>query len=345
MSKKTSPFTSLVRGLPIAITFVGICFLAIFIALAIVCQIQGLNLIQTFSYFITSTFLSEKGILHSLVKTTPLLIATLGLSVAFSSHVWNIGAEGQMALGIVMTLWATLFLDIPGFLRIIIAIILSFIAGAAWAAPAGYIKAKWNVPEIPITLMQNFVTLALMLYLIANPWKPEGSGYARTAFLPETAKMPFLAYPLNSSFLLALVLIPIVYWLMKKSMLGYKLRATGQNIEAARFGGINTKRMIVLSMAISGGICALAGTALVAGEFFYGVEGMTGGFGFYAIVCVLLARMRPELCLFTSYFTGAIIIGTTNLTLRGVPTQFVEMSVGIIFIASVLTYLIQEKWL
>ena len=324
--------------------FFAIIFFALFLALFFVSYANGLPFLEILAYFFTSSFFSISGLLNVLVKTTPLLIATLGTLIAFKCRIWNIGAEGQMALGVMMTLWASLFFDIPGILRIILAFVLSFLAGALWAALAGGFKAKWNVPEIPITLMQNFVALAVLNFLISGPWMPgDMPGYARTPALSEEVRFPFLAFPLNTTFLVSLVLVPIVYFLMYRSSLGYKLRATGESPKAANYSGMNSKKLIVITMFISGGLCALAGTTVVVGEYFFCVKGITGNLGFYAIVCALIARMRPELTPFTSFFVAAVIVGASALSIKGVPGQFVHLAVGILFIASLLETLYERR--
>jgi simple sugar transport system permease protein len=314
----------------------------IVLSMLVVSNIKHLSFVKLISYFFRSTLFRGSGILHTLAKTTPLLIVSLGLLVAFKASVWNIGAEGQIVFGIIGTLGATLFLDVPVFAKIIMAFLLSFLGGGVWAAIAGVFKAKWNVPEIPVTLMQNFLALALMSFLISGPWISPEPGYSRTSFLPQNVRFPFLIDPLNSTFLIALALVPVVYWLMNKSVLGYRLSATGASPSAAAVAGLNPKRTIVIGMFISGGICALAGSCLILGEYFFGVEGLSSGYGFYGIVSVLLAELNVIMVPFTSFFVAFVLMGSSAITNVGVPGPFVNLTMGIVFIAALIRIVIQK---
>lgn len=330
------------RRILLSLIFIFITFGGIFLCLLPICQSKNLSIVEIFSYFLYSTIASPSGLSQTLMKTTPLLITTLGLCIAFKARVWNIGAEGQIALGVVASLGVCLFLPLPGIVKIVLAAALSFLFGAAWGGLAGYLKSKWSVPEIPITLMQNFVALAVMSFLIAGPWLSSQPGYAHTDSIPLGARLPYLAYPLNSSILVGILLIPIVFWVMNRSVFGFQLKATGYNPNAAAYGGINVKKIVIMCMFLSGGICALAGTSLILGEFFFGVKGITGNYGFYAIVSVLIAKLDPKLTLFTSFFVAMVLVGTNALTLKGIPGPFVHLSVGILFIGAVLVFLIEK---
>lgn len=314
----------------------------IIISLLIVSSAKDLSFLKIFVYFFKATIIRPSGILNTLAKTTPLLIVSLGLLVAFKTSVWNIGAEGQMAMGIIATLGVALNMSAPALVTVILAFIISFIAGGVWAGFAGVAKAKWNVPEIPMTLMQNFVAMAIMAYMISGPLMTTEPGYARTAFIPENLRFPFIKDPLNTTFLFALALIPIIYWLMNKSVLGYKLSATGDNPRAAAIAGLHPKKMIIIAMVISGGISALAGTCLILGEYFFGVSGITSHYGFYAIICVLLAGGKVELVPLTSFFVAFVLMGSSAITNVGVPGPFVNLTMGIVFIAA-LARIIFEK--
>jgi simple sugar transport system permease protein len=324
------------------LAFLAIVIGGIVIALLIVSNMKDLSFVKILAYFFKSTLTSPSGVLNTLSKTTPLLIVSLGLVVAFKTSVWNIGAEGQMAFGIIAALGATLFLNVPSLVRIILAIVFGFIGGGLWAGLAGVLKATWKVPEIPITLMQNFIADAFMLYLISGPWMTSAAGYARTDFIPEGARFPFLARPLNTTFVLSLAIVPIVYWLMNRSELGYKLSATGQNASAAAVAGLKPGKMIIVAMVISGGICGIAGVSLVLGEYFFGVKGLTSQYGFYAIVCVLIAELRVGVIPFTAFFVAFVLMGSTAITNVGVPGPFVHLTMGILFISALMRIVLKK---
>ncbi len=322
--------------------FLTIVLGGIVAALLVVSSVKGLEFTTVFGYFFKATITRPSGILNTLTKVTPLMIVSLGLLVAFKTSVWNIGAEGQIVMGIVGTLAIALNVHAPGVVNVILAFVASFVAGALWAGFAGALKARWNVPEIPVTLMQNFIAAALMSFLISGPWMTSEPGYARTPFIPDSMKFPLIRDPLSTTVVIAVLLVPIVYWLMNRSVVGYKLAATGENPSAAAAAGLNPRRMMVLGMILSGGICALAGTTLILGEYYFGVQGITSSYGFYAIVCVLLAEMNVLVVPLTAFFIAFVLMGSSAITNVGVPGPFVNLTMGIVFIAALVRIVFQK---
>lgn len=303
-----------------------------------------LGIQETFSIFFSSIF-SVSGFLDVLRRTTPLLIAAIGLAVAFRTGFWNIGGEGQIVIGSLVGVGVSLFLDAPVFLKIFLAFFLSFLAGGAFAGVPGFMKAKWDVNDIVSTMMLNFVALALLTYLIVGPWH-YGTLYPRTEPIPGGMQLPFISYPLSVTFFLALALAFVVYLLLKKTTIGYEMEMVGKNPTAAYTYGISTTKTTVLAAIISGGVCALAGTALVLGEFFRVQGGISGNYGFYAIAVALLARNKVEFLLFASLLVAIIITGMTSLSVSGMPSRFGEVVVGLIFIIVFLPgVLIKSKFL
>lgn len=311
------------------------------VSLVSISLFMNLEISEIFTHLFRSTLGSEFGILSILRRTTYLLVVSLGLAVAFSSGVWNIGGEGQILWGGLLTVAVGLLLTLPSVPLILLALIASFAVGGAWAMLAGFLKAKWNVNEIVSTLMLNFVALATMIEIAGGPLRDPVVLIAQTKSISQDLRFPFIAYPLNTAFLVSLTLIPLVYLLMAKSVLGYKLRIVGGSTAVAAAAGINTGKMVMVAMFISGGLCSLAGSLLVFGQFFQAQAGMTGSFGFYAIVSTLLGKSRPELMFFTSLLLAFIITGTESLRILGVPGSFTQVVVGLMFIVVVL----RELWI
>jgi ABC-type uncharacterized transport system permease subunit len=319
-----------------AVTLVAIVLVLFVVSVVTVSLLMSLDLSAVFSQVYESTVGTEFGILSVLRRTTYFLIVSLGLSVAFSSGVWNIGGEGQILWGALLATAVALLVALPAPELIPLALVASFMAGALWGLISGFLKAKWNVNEIVSTMMLNFVATATMTQIAGGPLRDPVVLIAQTKMIPEELQFPFILYPLNVAFLFALALVPLVYVLMHKSVLGYKMRILGGSSTVAAAAGINTRRMILISMFVSGGICALAGSMLVFGHFFRAQAAMTGLFGFYAIVSTLLGKSKPELMFFTSLLLSFIITGTESLRVLGVPGPFTQLVVGLMFIAAVL---------
>ena len=282
--------------------------------------------------FTFATIGSSQGILQVLTKTTPLLISTIGLIVAFRSGFWNIGGEGQIIIGILTTTGTCLFFNLPPFPAIILSFAGSFLVAGAYAALAGFLKAKWGVNEVVITMMQTSVAVAAMQFLVNGPWNWGGGLYPRTEMIPTSMRLPFIADPLNAMLIVAALFTGLAYFFINRTVVGYEMKAMGENTLAALCQGINTSKLAVLTMMISGGLCGLAGTGLVLGEFFRAQEGMSGNYGFYAIAAALMADNQIVLAPFSALLIAVLYEGVLGLAALGIPHRLGEAIVGIVFI-------------
>ncbi len=296
----------------------------------------GIDLVEIFALFLGSTIGSLDSILHTLARATPILISTLGLLVAFKSGIWNIGGEGQIVVGAIVTVGTCLFLGLPPPLAIALSLIGSFLASGIYGAFAAFLKARWDVNEVVVTMMQNFVAFAILQYLINGPWNWGVGLYPRTAMIPPETRLPFIMSPLSSMFLVALALVAATYILLNRTVLGYEIRAMGANKMAAFTNGIDTERLTMLSMLLSGGICGLAGSGLVMGTFFRAQAGISGNYGFYAIASAFIAGNRALLAPLSSLLIALIYEGTLSLTALGIPHRLSEAIVGIVFLVVLL---------
>ena len=296
----------------------------------------GIDLVEIFALFLGSTIGSLDSILQTLARATPILISTLGLLVAFKSGIWNIGGEGQIVVGAIVTVGTCLFLGLPPPLTIALSLIGSFLASGIYGAFAAFLKARWDVNEVVVTMMQNFVAFAILQYLINGPWNWGVGLYPRTAMIPPETRLPFIMSPLSSMFLVALALVAATYILLNRTVLGYEIRAMGANKLAAFTNGIDTERLTVLSMLLSGGICGLAGSGLVMGTFFRAQAGISGNYGFYAIASAFIAGNRALLAPLSSLLIALIYEGTLSLTALGIPHRLSEAIVGIVFLVVLL---------
>lgn len=296
----------------------------------------GIDLVEIFALFLGSTIGSLDSILHTLARATPILISTLGLLVAFKSGIWNIGGEGQIVVGAIVTVGTCLFLGLSPPLAIALSLIGSFLASGIYGAFAAFLKARWDVNEVVVTMMQNFVAFAILQYLINGPWNWGVGLYPRTAMIPPETRLPFIMSPLSSMFLVALALVATTYILLNRTVLGYEIRAMGANKLAAFTNGIDTERLTMLSMLLSGGICGLAGSGLVMGTFFRAQAGISGNYGFYAIASAFIAGNRALLAPLSSLLIALIYEGTLSLTALGIPHRLSEAIVGIVFLVVLL---------
>ena len=249
----------------------------------------------------------------------PLALAGAGLVVTFAAGLWNIGVEGQIIAGAIAASWVAR--DVPGPAVVLIPLILlaGMVGGALWALVAGILKTRGGVNEIFGGLGLDFVASGVAIYLVIGPWQREGgaSTSGTDLFRPE-AWFPAVGttslVPLAVG--LAIVAVVVVYFLMRGTMFGLRLKAVGRNQASARVMGIPTDRFVLGAFALCGALAGLAGAIQATGVQHKLVPAVSGGFGFLAILVVLLAGFRAAWIAPIALFFAGVSIGSTQLQLR-----------------------------
>ena len=285
------------------IIFPLIAVVAAFVAGGAFVLVIGDNPIVTYRLLLGSALSWPDGIGYTLFLATPLIFTGLAVSVAFRAGLLNIGAEGQLYVAAFATAWAGIvFAGLPAVLLVPVCAFAAILAGAIWGAIPGLLKARFGSHEVINTIMMNFVALALVSYLTQYHYRAPGDPIMQSALISEGAHIPRLGdlipgfparIPLNVSFLLALAACAMVYAFLWRTPWGYELRATGSNPLAAEYGGISTRRQIVLAMAISGGLAGMVGINEVLGYRHRYYDGFSDNYGFTGIAVALLGRNHP----------------------------------------------------
>lgn len=292
---------------------------------AVMLLILGVNPIEAYGALLDGAFGSMNALADTAVKATPLLLVGLGICISFRGNVINIGGEGQMIVGaLAATLIGLLFPDWPGWLLVPLALIAGFLGGAVWGGIPGALKAYFNVNEILSTIMMNAIAVQSMNFLLAGPMidpvqLSQASRIPQTARLNRAFDLPRLVPTrLHLGALIAVVLAVLVYILLWRTTLGYRIRAVGKNPHASRYAGIDVKRQIVLSLLLAGAFAGLAGAFQV-----YGVNhrmitdgsatGFTGSAGFNGIVAALFGQLHPIGTIPASFLFGALLVGANKL--------------------------------
>jgi general nucleoside transport system permease protein len=288
-----------------------------------------------FMAILKGAFGSKRAIIDTLIKSTPILLTGLATIVPFRARVWNIGQEGQLYAGAMgVTFIILTFPEMPTFIYIPLLLLVGAITGALWAFIPGILKARYRVNEIIVTVMLNYVILYMCTYLLNGPWQEPSSYYYNTIKFPDASALPLLfGTHLHSGFLLAILLSFVIYFLMWKMKLGYEIRAMGENPTAARYKGINTQRLTVIVMLISGAICGLAGGIELLGIHHKLIYGFSSGFGFTGILIALLGRLHPFGVVLAALFFGALRNGSVAMQIYSdVSSDLVTLIMGLIII-------------
>jgi len=278
-------------------------------------EIQGINPIYAYSIILTQVFGTLTGISESIVKAIPLILCGAGLTLAFKAKIWNIGAEGQLLLGAIAATGIALYLgEIPPYIIIPLIFIGGFIAGAIWALIPAILKAYFNINEVIVTTMMNYIAIELVRYLIYGPWRGAKEwGYPITDEIPNTAKLLYIPGTRIhiQTLIIALISVIIIYVIMTRTVFGYEIKVVGENPDAAKYAGINSAKIMVLVMIISGGLAGIAGVGEIAGIHFrlrY-PESISLGYGFTAIIVAWLAKLNPIGGILTAFFFGGLLVG------------------------------------
>jgi general nucleoside transport system permease protein len=318
--------------------------LAVFTALVIggvVIASTGADVLRAYGGLWEGAFGSLAAISDTLVTSTPYIFAGLAVAVGFKCGLFNIGAEGQLAMGSIGAAVAGYAITgLPIFIHLPLALIIGMLTGAAWGAIPGFLRAKTGAHEVITTIMLNYIAIRLTDYLIKGPFLDPTSSAPRTPFIEESAQLPLILggdYRLHAGFLLALVMVFVIWWLLRKTTLGFEIRTVGSNPDAAQYAGMSITRNFVLAMAISGGLAGLAGVSQVLGLEYNLKSQFSAGYGFDSIAIALLARSNPIAIIPAAIFWGALRSGAGAMQVQsGISVNLINIiqALVIIFVAA-----------
>ncbi|HZU67569.1 MAG TPA: ABC transporter permease [Ktedonobacteraceae bacterium] len=283
------------------------------------------------------SFGNAQNFSFTLVTVTPLILTSISVAIAFRAGLFNIGAEGQLAVGaMVAAIIAFKAPTWPGWALIPLMIVASMLAGAIWGGIVGILKAWRGAHEVVTTIMLNWIAFYVTDYLIEGPFKAPNQA-DQTDALPKQATFPTVAgaynhtlgtflpqitnpqqYPIDISIFIALLALVVYWFIVSRTTFGYEVRVIGQNPKAAKYAGIPTKRNIFLVMAIAGAFSGLAGSLHLMGQFPYQLIGSTFRIdptGFDAIGVALLGRTTAIGVLLASLLFGGLLYGGSYMQL------------------------------
>ncbi len=289
-----------------------------------------INVLDLFNSAVVNVLTDPKSLFRIFYWATPLMLTGLAVAVAFQAGLFNIGGQGQMLIGgVAAAIWATALVpDIPlfqnKFVMISITIIIGFLFGGLWGFIPGYLKAKTGAHEVIVTIMMNLIAISLVTYLVGSqsysPFVDSTSvdAYGQTDTISEYARinllLPSYSNSLNWTTIITFVIVLIMQIVLFYTRYGFKLRAVGFNPIASKTAGINSDRIIMSSMFLSGGLAGLAGVFYVIGTSPYRyVSGFEGTLGFDGIAVALIAQNSPIAIAFAAIFFGFLTEGKNSL--------------------------------
>ena len=353
--------------------------IAVILALAIgaiILLLLRVNPLEAYQAMFTGAFANKNGLADTLVKATPLMLVGLGIVIAFRAKVINIGAEGQLIVGALLTTYLAVELgeSWPPILVIIICLIGGTFAGAVWAGIPGFLKARLNVNEILSTIMMNSIAIQVGFFLLRGPMidpaeLEAGTNIPHSARTPKVTDLPrftdiaeqlgfterasdlgltgfraelygLFVEPtrLHIGFLFAIVMAILVYILLWRTTIGYRIRAVGLNPNAARYAGINVPKYMILSMSLSGAFAGLAGAVEILGLHHRMFEplSVSAGYGFSGIVVALFGKLHPIGAIPSAILFGGLLVGGDKMQRAvQVPQVLITTLIGIVILVVV----------
>jgi ABC-type uncharacterized transport system permease subunit len=323
-------------------TRAGVPLLALAVALmlgAVILVATGANPIEVYREMINASLNGKQPIERTLTFATPLLLTGLAAAVAFRMKLYSIGAEGQLFMGAIAASGIGLQLpaDTPKVLMLTAMFVGGALAGAVWAGFAAVPKALFGTDEIITTLMLNFVALGFMNYLIFGSqsfWRDPSRPVPQGNSLPESARLPLISGRLHSGFVIAVVIAVLLWWILKRTTFGFRIRTIGDSVRAARYAGVGVPVAIVAVLAISGGLAGVAGAIEVSG-----VTGrldpsaLAIELGYTGIVIATVARLNPIGVIPVAILLAAIATSGGSLQSIGVQVEVIRLLQGLIFLS------------
>ncbi len=302
---------------------------------------------DAYSGLLDGAFGDSVSLTRTLVKMTPLVFSGLAVAFAFKGGLFNIGAQGQLVMGSVMSAWVGFALRVDlgnpvlsTLVHVTLSLLAGLLAGALWGAIPGLLKAYTGAHEVITTIMFNFIATNLVSWLVNAGSPGEGippgplndhgpSAIARTPDILETARLPVIFDPpgaqaLHLGFFMALLTALLIMLVVNRTTFGFELRMVGLNPSAARYSGVSVKRVTVLTMVIAGALAGLAGAMQTLGVNYRYEPNQSLGLGFDAITVALLGSNNPLGVALAAFLFGAMDAGGTRMQFNsGVPSEII----------------------
>jgi simple sugar transport system permease protein len=290
-----------------------------FLITSVILLVAGAPPFQAFWEIARGAVGSLSSFSNVLVAWVPLLLAAAGVLVTFAAGLWNIGVEGQIVMGAVLTTWVLRLLQntsLSPAAVIILGLLAGIVGGALWAALAGVLKTFGGVNEIFGGLGLNYVATALTLWLIFGPWKRPGIGsMSGTQPFPDQLALPTVGGLRLSLWSLGLAIVAViaVYILLERTYTGLRLKAVGLNRRAAFLLGVPTWQYGLLAFFICGGLAGLAGAVQVTGVYHRLIPSISSGYGYLGLMIGMLILYRAIWVAPVALFFAALNIGSIQL--------------------------------
>jgi simple sugar transport system permease protein len=288
----------------------------------------------------------------TLVRSTPLILTGLAVTLAFTAGVMNIGAEGQLLSGATAATIVCLAAADIGWLTIPASLVAGALAGGAWAYVPAMLRRRFGVLEVISTIMMNFVALYMVGYLVRGPLQEPLRIYPQSPSIATSAQLPIIVpgTRLHLGFVVALACAAGLWWALRWTAAGFRIRVIGANPNAAHSAGrIDVGRTTMRAFLLSGALAGIAGAIEVTGVTYSLYENLSPGYGYTAIAVALVGALHPGLTVLSGVVFGALEAGASAMQRdAGIPSvlaSVVEASIILLLLAVAALRLPAQRWL
>jgi simple sugar transport system permease protein len=337
-----------------SILYTVIAILIGFLIGAIFLQIAGISPSMAYGKLLSSVFSKPKYLVYTLIYASPIMLTGLSVAFSFRTGIFNIGAEGQYIMGCIASCLIGIFVDLPAVLEIPLCLMAAMAAGYVWSMIVGIMKVKRGIHEVLSFIMFNWIAFYLQNYIVnIKAIHKEGGGEA-TRDVHDSARLlwpkafrDFLdCSQANAGIVIAIVAAILIFIIIEKTTLGFRLKAVGFNASAARFAGIDSDQSVLTALGISGALAGLGGAVQTLG-----MGGRLSqlaaqeGFGFEGISVALIGGSSPVGCIFSGIFYGAMKYGGSKLTMVHAPSEVINIIMGCVIILIAITHVFKELFM
>ena len=282
---------------------------------------------QAYASLFKGAFGSMRGILFSIVTAAPLILGGLAVGLGFKAGLFNIGVRGQFLMGALgaaaVGAWVG---EAPAIVAVPVAFLAGALLGAAWGFIPGALKAWTGAHEVVTTIMLNFIAGAVIGYLITGPLEAPGFSFSRTGDLGNAVLPTYFDEALHLGVFIAFAAVPIIWWLLWKSTLGFEIRTVGANPDAARYAGMRPAFITILTMSLCGLLAGLSGAGQILGISHFMNASYGTSIGFDSISVALLGRAHPVGIMLAALLFGAMRAGSGLMQIEaGIPVEIIDV--------------------
>ena len=305
----------------------------------------GINPVNTFCSIFTKSLGTPGGIAQTLITAVPMLLVAVGIELANRAGVINLGAEGQIVAGAITAQITALHVyRLPSAVGMIVVLLAGLLGGAIYTVIPAILKVKLNVNEVVVLIMTNQIISYIVAWLVRMPLKDPNSSNNQGELISENLWFPTIFRGVHIGVVIAVILTIVVYWILKKTVLGYEISVVGKSKKSADYAGISKSKIALMVFLLSGAIAGLAGSVQVLGVQHRLTSSVSNGYGWSGIMVAMLAGRSPAALVVVTVLYSALDVGNLIIQLtEKVPSQLAEIVQAIIVLAIVVARNIYDK--